>query len=442
MTGPIGRSPFAGAVLACACAVATVHAGAGTGSADAVSWPLDERTTIALVEDHRVPLVSLVVEFPVGSWSAWARENHAREAWEIQLHDVAGGLRKRADRLAARLEVSMGPRSASIRASCLRRDLDAVLDLLRDVLNHRDFDRRRLKRWKRQRKIGWETRRRQPAFRLEQTVRRLRYAPDDPRRLEYEEPPSFPAKPERLVVVRDRIARLGGRVVGFAGAVTREEAQRAATGLLPAGSVEAIRDLRPVPGVVVPAAGPVEAFTVTMPRIEQVFFALVRESPTVGDPEYPAFLVADHVLGGHFFSRLSVALRHEGGETYGASTSGRGDTWTEPYALTTFTRADNADATERKLRAVLAAFRADGIEERERAAAAGFLLGRRAFSRQSPGQRLERWLVERRLGLAAGTYAGLAERAAALSLDEINAFIRKFYDPRLFSLVRVAPGPS
>ena len=33
----------------------------------------------------------------------------------------------------------------------------------------------------------------------------------------------------------------------------------------------------------------------------------------------------------------------------------------------------------------------------------------------------------------------LVERVAALSLDEINAFIRRFYDPALFTLIKVEP---
>jgi predicted Zn-dependent peptidase len=48
-------------------------------------------------------------------------------------------------------------------------------------------------------------------------------------------------------------------------------------------------------------------------------------------------------------------------------------------------------------------------------------------------------MMERRLGLAPGFLDEQIERASALSLDEINAFIREFYDPARFTLVRAVP---
>jgi predicted Zn-dependent peptidase len=176
-----------------------------------------------------------------------------------------------------------------------------------------------------------------------------------------------------------------------------------------------------------------------MPRIEQTFFAYGRHSLTYDDPLYPAFLVADNVLGGHFFSRMYKALRHEGGETYGARTSGSGGVYREGYALVTFTRADNVEVTANKLREIVSVLHEDGITEEERQAAVGFLLGRRPFYRQSPAQVLSRHMWERRHGLPLGFYDELIDRTARIELHEINAFIREFYDPEQFAMLKVAP---
>jgi hypothetical protein len=58
-------------------------------------------------------------------------------------------------------------------------------------------------------------------------------------------------------------------------------------------------------------------------------------------------------------------------------------------------------------------------------------------------------MTERRLGLTPGFLDDQIERASQLSLDEINAFIRGFYDPALFTMLRAVPeirkkacGPS
>ena len=80
-----------------------------------------------------------------------------------------------------------------------------------------------------------------------------------------------------------------------------------------------------------------------------------------------------------------------------------------------------------------------GISAEEREAAAGYLTGRRPFRRQSPDQVLSRYLTERALGLESGFFDDAIERAAHLPLEEVNAFIRRFYDPAAFGLVRVEP---
>jgi zinc protease len=176
-----------------------------------------------------------------------------------------------------------------------------------------------------------------------------------------------------------------------------------------------------------------------MPKIQQTFFGYARHSLTYASPDYPAFVIADQVLGGHFFSRMYRALRHEGGETYGAGTTGEGGPWAEGYALWTFTRGENVALTEEKLRDVLRVLHEGGITEDERQAAASHLVGQRAFSRQAPSQILNRYLWERRYGLPAGFYDDLVDRAAAVPLADVNAFVRDFYDPRHFSMLLISP---
>ena len=48
-------------------------------------------------------------------------------------------------------------------------------------------------------------------------------------------------------------------------------------------------------------------------------------------------------------------------------------------------------------------------------------------------------MTERRLGLAPGFLDEQIERASTLSLDEINAFIREFYESSQFSMLRAVP---
>lgn len=425
---------IAAAALACGAALP-----AAAQAPRVETWPAGEGTTIALVEDHRVPLVTMQVDLPGGTWSPWVRDNHAEEAWEIQLHDPASALRARADRLGADLSVDMGESSAWLRVSCRKEDVPAVLALVRDVLAQRDFDRHELRRRRAGRRIDWSASLKDPQFVLARAVSRLLFVDGDPRRRAFEEPGPTSTDPARLAAVRDALLRFPGRIVGWAGDVTRAQAEEWSRELLPPAAVSAPATLEPRLPDLTPQAARGAARAVTMPRLTQVYFSYAAHTPSLTDADYPALLVADHVLGGHFHSRLYTALRHEGGDTYGAMT--RRTTSVQPggYVLFTFTRTANAADTETRLRDVLGTLHRDGITEDERAAAAGYLVGRRAFERQSPGQVLDRYLWEFRRGLPVGFLDSLPERAAAVPIAEVNAFIRRFYAPGRFTMVTVRP---
>ncbi len=402
------------------------------------TWAVDPGTDGVLVEDHRAPIVNVVVEFPAGSWSPWVRTHHAETAFDYQDRDSKRALQSRADRLAASIDLDVGDRSSTLRLRCLRGDLDAALVLVRDVLANTDYDAHELKRARHESSILWRGNDTDVGFRMSQASARRLFAPGDPRRLPYEGPDPVGTDPAQLAATRDLLIRLPGRVIGFAGDLTEADARRAAESLLPAPTTSPPADLPPRLQHLVDATGE-KSEDVKIRNLTQVYLWLVRDSLPWNDPRRPAFLVADHVLGGHFYSRLYVALRHESGDTYGAGTRERGDVVPNSYSATTFTRVANASAIEAKLRAVLDVFHAKGITADERAGAVSYLRGSRSFDRQSAGQILNRYLTERRLGLAPGTLDDLAERAASLTLDDVNAFIRDYYDPAKFILLRAVP---
>ena len=401
--------------------------------------------TVFLLEDHRTPLVHVRLEFPVGNWSAWARDNHAADAFSIQAYDPERRLLARADRLGVELDVGMGSVSAWLQATCLAEDTAALLTLLRDLLANRDFDTSELGRWHQQRDLAWDANRKDPQFTLTQAGARLLLAEDDPRRRPWEEPARGTTNEARLLAARDAVVRVPGRVVAVSGSVSRAELEPLLDGILPSPQPlpgetltatarerhETLLPLRPL------AARPDET-TVTLPRLTQVYLALVRDAPPRHHPDFPAFQIASHVLTGHFYSRMYVALRHDAGETYTVSAPNYG-TIHRPlvHTIRTFTHTANAGRTERIFRDTLATFHAEGITEEERSDAVGNLTGRRLFQRQTPRQVLAEHLTERRLAFPQGLFEDLPVRAAALSLNDINAFIKRFYDPAQFRLVRV-----
>lgn len=422
--------------VATACVAAAVSLAL---AAQVESWPLDAGTEVALVEDHRAPFVSLRVEFPVGTWSPWFRHAHAAEAFEIQMYDPASALRRRADAIGAGISFDAGDRYSTVSASCLKDDLPQLLQLIRDTLANREFDRKELRRWAQAQTLEWDGSQKEPEFRAAQAIARMLYQKEDPRRREYEKPDSMETSQDRLVRARDAVVRIPGRIVTFAGDLSRAEATAAATGLLPETVAEPPGELKAALGPVTSESARPRELDVRLPRLTQVYFTSVRDMIPVTDPDYPAYFIANHVLGGYFYSRLYRALRHEGGDTYGAGSGGPADPVAQDYALYTFTRAGNAADAEGKLRETLRVFHDQGITEAERADAVSYLLGHRPFLRETPAQIMSRFLYERRFGLPAGFLDDVIDRASKLPVAEINRFIERFHDPAKFTMVRVEP---
>jgi predicted Zn-dependent peptidase len=419
--------------------LAAVPAGAASLSPQAAqTWTVDPGTTGILIEDHRAPLVEIRLMFPAGRWSPWfQRARYLDEAFAMQLRDPAGTLRARADRLGIDVALATDARMSTLSLGCRKNDLDSVLAFARDVLANRDLDHREVSRRNTERDLEWSAAQKDPSSVLRRTVRRLLFAPGDPRRRSFEKQGHAPGNSNLLAAARDTLVRMPGRVIGVAGDLTRAEAERLASGLLPPPFASPPPPAEPALPPVTPREKRPQQQSVPLARLTQVYMALARESPGLTDPDYPAFLVADHVLGGHFYSRLYVALRHGSGDTYATGTIRETEPALGAYGPWTYSRTANAPAAEGKLREVLRVLHDRGITEKERADAVGYLQGRRAFTAQSPGQVLDRMLWDRSRGLAAGYRDALAERAAALSLDEIDAFIRRFYDPALFTPIRV-----
>lgn len=406
------------ATLLAAFTLASVDAGAGT--------------TGVLVEDHRVPLVEIRLQFPVGTASTWAMEHDAQEAFETAMADPDRALRHRADRLAAGIALSMDRWSAQIQASCHKRDVPAVLQLLRDILENQRLDRGELKRRRREAAFARQLQEQNADTALAKRAAELLFDPNDARRRAWD-PPRGSLDPSRLVRVRREIVRLPGRIAGFAGDVTAAEAKEWAVLVLPPAATTSPAGLAPH---FLNTATALPARTdVRIPKLTQVFFWFGRESLPIDDPSYPMLLLASEVLGGHFYSRVSVALRHQSGDTYGASAQLPRSKETGVFAITTFTRADNAADVERKLRAVLLQFHDNGITAEELAESQGSISGERAFGRQAPGQLLGDALWEQARGLPRGIRDDLATRVSQLTLEQVNRFVTEWFDPARFGLL-------
>jgi len=402
-----------------------------------VMWSLEDGTQVVFVEDHRVPLVELRIQLSAGNWTPWFRANGGSEAFYNTFYDPEGSLRTRADNLAASFHFSIKNQRSIVMVSCLKRDLPAVVELLGDVLSNTAYDPDELKRDQKNRQLGWKSSLKDPNFRSQQAAHALLFAEGDVRRQGYDEPLDVVQDLDQLVATRDTLLRLPGRALGFGGDLSREEAEALAVELLPPVSEAVPEDMEPV---VLELLDPPDTATEPMENLTQVYLSWFREGLTWDHPDYARWLVANHALGGHFYSRLYVALRHEGGETYGVRAQLAGASEPRLYGLSTFTRTENIDTIEAKLRKTVETMRTEGITAEELEAAKGSMRGKLLFGQQSPGQVLNEALWELGNDREPGFDESVVEDVEALSLEEVNSFIEGFYEPSKFTMLITEPA--
>ena len=152
-------------------------------------------------------------------------------------------------------------------------------------------------------------------------------------------------------------------------------------------------------------------------------------------PEYPALLVADTVLGGGIKSRLFGRIRQKEGISYGV-----GSALSVPaldsnasVGLYAIYAPQNLEKLQNAVKEELALFVKDGISATELADAKLAIAQTNAVRRAQDAGLAGSLRAKLFLGRTMGFDAAIDAKVAALTLDEVNAVIRKFIKPEQFA---------
>lgn len=409
------------------------------GSDDIQTWFLDDGTEILLLEDYRAPLVSIEINFGVNRLMPWSVDNSAQAAFACQMFDSDRQIEREIENSGVFISASMGWGRARIGGSSLADEFPKLVRLIGEVLENRDYSRKELQKWQRDRIIGWRSATTNPRTTLNQTAIKLLYPnEEDPRHELYDKPRSFSRSAENLAEIRDIVLSTPTRNIAVSGSINREELEELVTDLLPETRESSRFNETSHRSAALINADPK---IIELKNLTQVYLALVRDSLPLKHEDYPAYLVVNQILGGTFNSRLYQTLRHETGDTYSATLNSSFTTATRPgmLRLQTYTRVDNALETEQRLRSVLEEVNANGVSIDEVQTALAFLNGRLVFAKETPSQIVNQAAVNKVAGLPSNHRELMLARAAEMSLDQINEFVRRFYDPIKFALVKVVP---
>ena len=162
----------------------------------------------------------------------------------------------------------------------------------------------------------------------------------------------------------------------------------------------------------------------------------------VTDAHYPALVVANHVLGGGALkSRLGDRIRQKDGLSYGVHSSVQADDSpggqddAGSLVIQAIAAPENIDRVDAAMREELARLVTDGITEAElRDAVSGLLTEReqaRASDETVAGMLQDQLFFNRTMAFT----AGLDEAYRALTVEQVNAAIRRYLDPAKVSVV-------
>jgi zinc protease len=390
---------------------------------------------------HDLPIVDLYLVTETGT----AHDPRGREgALHLCLRALRRGTARRTaheidaliDRLGAELSTSADPTTSMLHATVIRRNLEPFLDLMHDIVTAPAL----------------------PTHEVAQVAREIKAEIIDTR------------DDDRSLAGRHfRRALFDGHVFGRASQgtpnsmdrLTRDDARRAwdlafrrsnvviaAAGDIRPAELEtfAARTLAALPDTRPPARDVAEPAPVKGRHLvivdkpartqTQIYVGNVGSHPR--DRDHMALTVANTIFGGTFTARLMREIRSKRGWSYGASSRLARDRVRDAWSMWTFPAAADAPACVALQIKMVERLVEKGVSARELAFAKSYLSRSFAFEIDTASKRLWHDLDVRLLDLPKRYFKDYVARVDAVTLDEVNAAIRKRIDPDNLVITLVA----
>ncbi len=327
------------------------------------------------------------------------------------------------DRMGAELSTSSDPTTAMLHVSVVRRNLAPMLDLLREVVTEPRFPAHEVAQVQREIKADLIDARDDDRGLAGRHFRRALFSDHAFGRPAAGTPGSMSrVRCDDAVETWRRTLRRGNVVVAAAGDVHPEELSRFAEGVgaglnpgaPPSREVDEPRRLKGRHLLIVDKPGRTQT---------QIYIGNVASRPQ--DRDHAALVLGNTIFGGTFTARLMREVRSKRGWSYGASSRLGRDRAREAWSMWTFPAASDAPACVALQLRMLRDLVDRGVRPRELDFAKSFLKRSRAFEVDTPTRRLWQRVDERVLGLRRGWFDGLTERFERVTVEDVNAALRR-----------------
>jgi zinc protease len=373
-----------------------------------------------------LPIVSVVVSFRSGSvLDPEGREGLARTTSRM-LRRGAGALGaeeidERIDALGSELGADASPSSITMSFEVIRRTMDPLVDLAATILARPTFAEEELARYLREAAAEIVESRDSDRTLASRAFRRTLFEGHPYGRRVAGSLASLAAiTADDVRAFHRRHFTRANAIVAVSGDATEEEANRLAERLL-AGLPEGDRVIDPTPDP--PGRRGRHLVFVDKPDRTQTQLVVGSLGTRADDPDHVPLLVANHVFGGAFTSRLMQEVRAKRGWSYGASSRAGFDRRREAFTMWTAPSATDAAACLTLEVELLERWVKEGITDDELTATRSYLRRSHAFEIDTARKRVHQKLEEELFDLPPGYHARWLDRVAEVTLEQANAAI-------------------
>lgn len=358
------------------------------------------------------------------------------------------------DRLKAQVTVSGSATGAFARITTTRANLPAVLDLAAEILKEPGFPESEFEQLKQQALASAESMKSEPqAIAMINAQRHVmgRYAKGDPRYV-----PTIDEQIEEIkAATLDQLKSFHTQFYGASkaelaiiGDFDAEAVQRQANALF--GGWKSPAAFRPVTTEYVKVA-PVDRSFETPDKANATFFAAAPFRMQDTDPDYPALVLGNYILGSGLNSRLFARIRGKEGLSYGVGSNVQVPSEGDMALFIAFAIANpgNVAKVEASFKDELGQILEKGYSDAEVEAAKKSWLQARQVSRANDAELVGRITNNEYLGRTMAFDAGVEEKVKSLTAEQVRQAMKRYIDPASISYFKAgdfakaaAPAPA
>ena len=400
---------------------------------------------VMVLEDHRAPTVTfqLLLQGAGGYYDPTDMPGLAELTASLMREGTktlsSPEIAEKLETLAANLNVgtSLGSQVATLTASSLTENFDAVLGLAVDVLLNPTFPDEELARVKTRMRAGLVQQRTNPGFLAGELMSRVLYGDHPAGRVSITLPVLQRVTSAELAAFHRKTYVPDYAVLAVSGDITPSEAHGKFDEALAAWKKSGL----PKPAVSDPR-DVVGAKVYFIDRANSVQTSLRVGAPAISrlSPDYDVLSVMNKIIGGGPTGRLFLNLREDKGYTYGASSGFSALRYRGSWQASTDVRSEVTGPALGELMAEIKRLRDEKVPEQEFRNAKRSMVAVFALSLESAGgilgNHITRWLYD----LPVDYWDTYPDRIMSITENQVQAAARKYLDPSRLQVVAVGDG--